>query len=367
MSHTPPRGRSRKPSKKKNRRPTRAAPQPTKVIRAKDPVDVLAMVPCLMGFHPEDSVVLVTVGNAAHPLHARMDLPTDADEALFTAEYLTNVAVRNDVRCAVVVVYTDDECLGEEAGSALGKTLAAAGIAVPLAIRADGSRWWCLLEDCDRPQCRPDGTPYDISGHPLIADAVLDGRVLLRSREELRDSLVGNDPEDSEAVSRAADDALDVFQHAVRHPLGPAAPAAARAHLVQEGQWLVERVRRFVCDGERLTAEEVGRLLVSVISIEVRDVAWAEMTRQNASRHVDLWRDVVRRAPGDLLAAPAALLGFAAWLSGDGALAWCAVDRCQEADPDYTMAGLLSDALTRAVPPSTWRPLDRELLSLFAG
>ena len=61
-----------------------------------------------------------------------------------------------------------------------------------------------------------------------------------------------------------------------------------------------------------------------------------------------------------LRAAPAALLGFAAWLSGNGALAWCAVECAQEAEPGYTLAGLLSEALAGAVPPSAWRPLPRE-------
>jgi hypothetical protein len=82
--------------------------------------------------------------------------------------------------------------------------------------------------------------------------------------------------------------------------------------------------------------------------------------------HVELWRDLVRRTPHDLMAAPAALLGFAAWLSGDGALAWCAVERCQEVEPDYRLAGLLTQALAGAVPPSTWRPFDQADLALFA-
>ena len=95
-------------------------------------------------------------------------------------------------------------------------------------------------------------------------------------------------------------------------------------------------------------------------------MAWAEMTHRNAVGHVDLWRDLLRRAPEELAAAPAALLGFAAWLSGDGALAWCAVERCLAADPDYGLAGLLTQALAGAVPPSVWRPFDRDKLGLFA-
>jgi hypothetical protein len=54
------------------------------------------------------------------------------------------------------------------------------------------------------------------------------------------------------------------------------------------------------------------------------------------------------------VAGPAAVLGLAAWLAGHGALAWCAVDRCQAVDPDNTLAGLVAEVLARAVPPSAW-------------
>jgi hypothetical protein len=101
------------------------------------------------------------------------------------------------------------------------------------------------------------------------------------------------------------------------------------------------------------------------LSVEVRDVAWAEMSHADAARHVDLWRDVVRRVPVHLRAAPAALLGFAAWLSGDGALASCALDLCQDAEPGYSMAGVLTQALAAGLPPDSWRPMPRDTLTLF--
>ena len=58
--------------------------------------------------------------------------------------------------------------------------------------------------------------------------------------------------------------------------------------------------------------------------------------------------------PTRCAAAPAALLGFAAWQAGQGALAWCAVDRCHEVDPDYSLADLVAEALIRVVPPDAW-------------
>jgi hypothetical protein len=127
-------------------------------------------------------------------------------------------------------------------------------------------------------------------------------------------------------------------------------------------------VRRFLDDAERLDPPDVARLCTAMaVSLEVRDVAWAEMTRDNAARHVELWRDLVRRVPVELRAPTAALLGFAAWLSGNGALAWCAVDCAQEADPGYGLAGLLTQALAGALPPSAWQPFPPEALTLFAG
>ena len=70
--------------------------------------------------------------------------------------------------------------------------------------------------------------------------------------------------------------------------------------------------------------------------------------------HVDFWADVLRRTPDPLAAAPAALLAFAAWQAGDGALAWCALDRCTEVEPDYSLARLIARALTDAISPDTW-------------
>ncbi len=50
------------------------------------------------------------------------------------------------------------------------------------------------------------------------------------------------------------------------------------------------------------------------------------------------------------------MLGFAAWLSGEGALAWCAVERCLEGDPGDALAHNVAALLQNAVPPSTLDP-----------
>jgi hypothetical protein len=346
--------------------------------RVSTPADLLALVPGLMGFHPEDSVVVVTVGAARHPFHARVDLPDDPVGVEDLAGHLAEVAGRHGLTQVAAVVYSSDAGLAEALGEALADRLAAVGVELVVLVRADGTCWWTLharpaggpagglaggpaggpAGEADAP-----GTPYDVSTHPLTARAVVEGTVVLGSRRELAESLVGTDPEEAETVAVLAD--------AVAARLAPrdgARGPGLRERLALEGRWVRHRVRRFLRDGHRLDTHDVARLATLVaVSTEVRDVAWAELTHDNAARHVDLWRDVVRRVPVDVRAAPASLLALAAWVSGSGALAWCAVDVAQQADPDYRLAGLISQALTAAVPPSTWQPFPREALTLFAG
>jgi hypothetical protein len=331
-----------------------------RTLRVSTPADLLALVPGLLGFHPEESVVLVTVGPARDPFHARVDLPDDPVGVEDLAGYLGEVAGRHGVTQVAVVVYSPDAGLAEALGRELALRLEGAGAELVVLLRADGERWWALHAG---PEGEPDGpgTPYDVSSHPIMARTVADGTVVLGSRRELADSLVGADPEEVERVAALADEVATRL-------LPGGGEGRLRQRLAHEGRWVRHRVRRYLGDGQRLDSHDVARLATLVSSsTEVRDVAWAEMCHDNAGQHVDLWRDVVRRVPVDVRAAPAALLGFAAWISGAGALAWCAVDVAQEADPDYGLAALLGQALTAAVPPSTWQPFPRDALTLFAG
>jgi hypothetical protein len=334
-------------------------------LRIKSPADLLALVPSVLGFHPDESIVLVVTAGEAGQLHARLDLPRDEEEAVETVRVLLNAVSRSEASQVALVAY----CVDEEPAAALVDLLAleleVCGVDVMCAIRADGERWFSL--DCVEGCCPLDGRRYDVSSHPITAQAVLEGKVTYDSRDALADSLVGNDPDAVEAVGEAADEAMRRLRAALRHPLGPESDEGTRRHLVTEGYWVRERVRRYLRTREPLDDHDAGRMAVAITVVEVRDVAWAEMNRSNACTHVELWRDLTRRTPLDLLAAPSALLAFAAWLAGDGALAWCAVDRCLEAEPGYSMAALVSQALAGAMHPSVWEPISVEELPLFAG
>jgi hypothetical protein len=94
---------------------------------------------------------------------------------------------------------------------------------------------------------------------------------------------------------------------------------------------------------------------VLLSDLRVRDDAWARMDPAHEGAHIRLWTDVVKGAPADYVPAPASLLAFTAWQSGNGALASVALDRALAAEPGYSMAMLLSEALEAALPPSAAR------------
>ena len=287
------------------------------VLTFRTPEDVLAAVPVLLGFEPSESVVMLTFGGQ-ETFHARVDLPPprELDDAV---DLLVEPAVAHGVTQVLLVVYSRRQRLAERLLVRWGQAFAAVGIGMVMSLRVDGRSWFL--------PGRP-GVPYDIGAHPFLVRSVLEGNVVARSREELAARLEPTPGVAAVEEARTAVPAYDATEVAVT-------------------------VWRALEHGRFEDAELAG-VLQGLRDGAVRDAAWASMTRDDAAAHVALWTDAVQRSPGDLVGGPASVLGLAAWLAGNGALAWCAVDRCVESDPDNSLAGLVGDLLSRAVPPSSW-------------
>jgi hypothetical protein len=327
----------------------------TSTFVARGPADLIAVVPAVLGFHPQDSVVLLTFGPPGGGFHARVDLPVEADEQASVVGVLVDAVVANQVRRAAVLLYTEDVGAAEAQARALVDGLVDEDVEVIDVLRIDEGRWFPVPEHGDP------GTAYELETHPFTAQRVFEGQVVHRDRAELADSLVGTDEDDAVAVALAATRCADLVA-ASRE-----APGGMRGFLRTEARWLQRRIRGRAQDARPLDPQDAGRLLVLASVVLTRDVAWAEITRASAGTHVELWRELVRRAPRDLLPGAAALLAFAAWQHGDGALAWCALDRCLEVDPDYSMAHCVAQVLTGAVPPTLWEPMGERDLAVFSG
>ncbi len=73
----------------------------TLTFKARSPEDILAVVPVVLGFEPEESVVMLTFGGR-HSFHARADLPGLADISSCAEQLLRPALSHGDkrgVRC----------------------------------------------------------------------------------------------------------------------------------------------------------------------------------------------------------------------------------------------------------------------------
>jgi hypothetical protein len=303
--------------------PDSPAPRVT-TLTARSPEDVLAAVPVVLGFEPRDSVVMLTFGGV-ETFHARVDLPPPA-EVEDAVDLLLDPARRHRVARVVFVVYADDGPAARTVVRRLRRAFPRAGIDVVEVLRAHAGRWFAP----GRSGVPLHGVPYDVSDHAFRAQAVVEGIVVHRSRAEL------------EALLRPLPDAVDRVAWALRR--AAPSPPGEITDLVDAR-----------LEAGRFSDVELARVLLGLGEAGGRDAAWATINRDTALDHVRLWTEAVQRSPDELVAGPAAVLGLAAWLAGHGALAWCAVDRCLAADPDNSLAALVADVLTRAVPPSAWQ------------
>ena len=303
----------------------------TKIIRSR--VDVLALVPVLLGFRPRESLVLLTL-KGAPPLNARLDLPEVGADLDGLAEALLAPALKHGVTEVILVVFTRHLAHGQRCIEEVARAFECHGVVVRDALASDSHRWWPLRQDADPGP----GTPYDTTTHPFEVEAIVSGRVIHESRESMA---AGLDPDEG-AVA------------AVERLIGRRPRRLPGERVAVEASWAGGLLERSLRRGEMPGDAEIARLLPSLRDIRVRDRLWLAQTRETSGDHLEFWRHVTRRAPRDLRAAPASMAGFAAWLGGDGAMAWCAVDLALASAPGYSMALLLADGLQGALPPSAW-------------
>jgi hypothetical protein len=302
-------------------------------LTAQGPEDLLAAVPVVLGFRPEHSLVMLTF-DARRTFHARVDLPPPAEvdgELPELREILLAPCLSHGVGQVAFVVYGDDPVVAGAVAAGLVPAFEGAGVGVLAVLRAHEGRWWRVPS---HPGERPAGpTPYDDETHPFAAQAVFAGRVTHPSREALRETLA------------------PLLEHrCVMERLTAALPDSQAADLDR----VLEVVGRCVGGCADPDDDDAALVLRAVTRVDVRDAAVQAVTRDNAVGHLRLWSHLLRLAPDPQVPDVAALAAFCAWQAGDGALAWCALDRCFAVDDDHGLGTCLAACLTRAVPPSAW-------------
>ena len=292
------------------------------------PDELLAAVPHVLGFKPEESIVLVPIGRGL-PI-TRVDLPKtprDRENVWNNVSGPYSRYARPGARLAILC-FTEDRRSAELASQHLSNRLDGIGITTHIRLWADSDRW----REFNTGQS---GLRTQATAERVATTTVLTGAPQpAASRASMAASMVG----DREPIAQ----------------LLPAARAAAASSTPNaERDWALDRVEQFHADGNRLSDVDGARLLVALETIGTRDALWEDMSRENVPSHKALWTDLTRRGPDEVRAAPASMLGFASWLHGDGAKAWCALDQVP-ADRPYSMAAIVASALQNGIHPREW-------------
>ena len=328
-------------------------------VRVRTPEALVALVPHLLGFMPQASMVVIGTeaarGTVKVTFRYELSGPSGPERARNIAGHAAAVLAGKHLTAAVVVGYGPDE-LVRPVAVALGEAMAQAGIVLAQCLRVDSGRYWsCTCND--KPCCPQDGVPFDAAGHAVPAIMATGGQQILPDRAAVVATLAPVTGEAAESMRKATGRAGRRVRRSLAKARESGRPGEASGAIVSEGIAAVaSMIAAYRGGGECGTDNEVAWLTVALRDIRVRDDAWARMDPADRDAHRRLWTDVVRRAQRGYVAAPAALLALVAWQDGNGVLANVALDRALADNPGYLMATHLRLVITGGVSPSKARP-----------
>jgi hypothetical protein len=303
------------------------------------PGALIAALPAVLGFVPEESLVLVTVDRGELGCVMRIDL---SDDLFDSVAHVADVAAaaRPDAAIAVVVDAAGAGCRlcnddYRQLCVELRDRLAVHGIELldfhVVDKVASNGRWHCLDGSW--------GTVDDPSASPLAMAAVLDGRRLYARREELQKVIEIADVAASDALAPAicarADGEVDVARG-----VNDAMTAATRA-----------------AAGDELSEAVLAGLAHSLTDPQLRDVFYALAVGSRAAEAEALWVTLSRTLPMPWRVEALVLLAFSAYARGDGPLAGVSLEEALRCDAEHRMAGMLDQALQSGLRPEQVREL----------
>jgi hypothetical protein len=368
----------------------RAAAQPLSdeqvQVSLRSPGELADALPYLLGFHPDDSLVLVALHGERGRFGGRMRVAIPADPEAWPAvaeqlaDCLVAAATGREGRPDGALLYLcRDPGPGEEAAVVverlrpLAQSLRTAcgrrEVPVFEALCVSAGRWWsyvCAGTGC----CPPEGTPLAPPGTSQMAAAAAYAGLRVRGTlKEIEGRLTPG-----AAVADGQERALDeVCAELLPRMLRPGALEEVREETEALTGRLVARFRAVPAgpagepetaavadarDDGLLDVREAARLILGLQDRLARDRAAEWMEGADAEPALRLWRAVARRCVGgyaEHAAAPLTLAGWVAWSLGDEPTARIALGRALEADPGYVFAQLLHRACNEGLDPEPLR------------
>lgn len=352
------------------------ADAPDCAVCVDEPGEVIAAVPAMIGFPPERSLVVLVLRSSGRGAGSiidavvRFDLDQNGGRRLragMVAQCVLQICAHDDI-AEVLVVVVDDRAVesprrgetGERCGTgrfevlidALDRRLATHEIALTgaWAVRAiePEQPWWSLVGP-DR-----QGTVPDPSASSVALSHVLDGRQIRGSRSELT-ALVAEDVEVRDQVAAILDGALSVARDRYARAVRRGDPSDYSRQALDYVLWQIANTE----SGVQLMVPELAELAAALRDRAVRDAMFALAVGDHAVAAEGLWAALTRALTGRDRAEAASLLGYSAYVRGDGPLAGIALEAALDADPDHPLATLLEASLMVGMRPDQLRRLAR--------
>ncbi|MFE2040970.1 DUF4192 family protein [Streptomyces sp. NPDC059477] len=353
-------------------------------VTLRTPAELADALPYLLGYRPEDSIVLVALydknGRGRLGGRARLGIPTNPQDWPSAAKQLADGLVTGSRRRGrqpeQMVAYVCQEPAPGETGQDVMNRLRELAqhlrvecglLDVPVieALCVSDGRFWSYC--CSRPDCcPPDGVAMGLPGTSVLAAAATYAGLQVRGTlRELRARLLPLETAAALEQERELDKAGLCL---VPRILDDTSRASVAAETVE----LAERVmHRFTAapkvsgtlladlhDDEQLTHKEAAALILGIQDRTTRDRVAEWMEGDEAAPALRLWRALARRCVGSYTehaAAPLTLAGWVAWSTGDDLEAREALAMALGADTDYLFARLLHQAVNEGLEPESIR------------
>ena len=324
------------------------------------PHDLLAAVPFLIGYHPENSLVVIALNEETIGMAMRVDYPEEVDPDQL--DTLASHLIREDADSALIVAYVPDSVFDSEyLLGPLRDAISMRGILIRETLEVRGERWRstiCGDEGC----CPPEGNPMPSRDDSRVAaEQVAQGHPLpYENADDLRSSIARNGRDEE---LEAALDHIEGIDYE-----GEEVIAHQREGALAVNDLLAEFAEKGFSENRNL----IALVLVRLHDLTVRDYAMGICSEENIDTLWALWRWMMRIAPDGYVAPVATLFAVASYERGDGTLAQRALERTFDDDPKYPLARLLRRSFAAGWPPTAFANMRAELhpkvvAKLFGG
>jgi hypothetical protein len=313
------------------------------------PHDLLAAIPFLIGYHPENSLVLVALKDDSVGMAMRVDMPTDIAPESY--DLLASHFQREAADAALIVAYVDSETDPEPVLINTSAALLRAGISIKESLIVFDGRYRSML--ChDSECCPPLGSPIpDIDSSRIAAEHVIAGHPMPFANVS---GLV-------QSIAALPSAMQESWQSEVR-TFWIESDSENLLDLQRDGATAVIDLAGEYAQGRGAEDRElVARVIGRISDIQVRDYALGSHNEETADAYWQMWRELLLIAPRGFVAPIASIFAALAYERGEGALAHKALDRALADDERYSLALLLRRVFTAGWPPQSFSAMRAQL------